>query len=128
MSEFPAQLKYTKDHEWISALSGSAEIGVSEYAITQLGDIVYIELPKIGATLKAGGAFGTIESTKTVSDLYSPVAGTVIGINDKLVKQPDQLQKDCYKQGWLIKIEVDKGQAVTGLMDSKEYTAYIEEH
>ena len=123
--EFPSNLYYTKDHEWMSALSGSVKVGISSYAIEQLGDIVHIELPKVGTTFKAQDPFGTIESTKTVSDLYSPAQGKVVEVNTAILSSPEQLQGDPYNKGWLIKIQLDD--KATNLMDAKSYENYLKE-
>lgn len=121
---FPTELKYTKDHEWISAVTGTARIGVSAYAVEQLGDIVHVELPKVGQSFSKGAAFGTIESTKTVSDVYLPIAGRVVQINDALMSHPENLQEAPYAQ-WLIEIAVE-GEAV-GLLDAAGYEAFLAE-
>src|SRR3954470_21818338 len=104
--EFPSTLKYTKDHEWVEATSTTAKVGVTAYAIDQLGDIVHVELPQVGESFDAGSSFGTIESTKTVSDLYMPVAGKVVEVNKAALDRPESLQEDPYKNGWLVKVEL----------------------
>lgn len=122
---FPAGLKYTKDHEWIDATSNTARVGVTAYAIEQLGDIVHVELPQVGESFDAGSAFGTIESTKTVSDLYMPVSGKVVEVNTAATGKPESLQDDPYKIGWLVKIEI-KGQPDTAkLLDAKAYEKFV---
>lgn len=125
--EFPKNFKYTKDHEWIDAQGTSGTIGVTGYAVEQLGDIVHIDLPEAGKTYKAGDSFGTIESTKTVSDLYMPVAGKVTAINSAVKNAPESLQGDTYKNGWLVKIELTNPSEVTGLLDAAAYEAFIKE-
>ena len=118
---------YTKDHEWVSAPSNSVvTVGVSQYALEQLGDIVYIELPEVGKKLSAGDSFGTIESTKTVSDLYVPEDGVVSEVNNNIVKNPELIQEDPYNQGWLIKFKLTKNITKT-LMSLQEYKSYIQE-
>lgn len=119
----PNELKYTKDHEWISL--PEAKIGVTAYAIEQLGDIVHIELPEVGKELKQGASFGTIESTKTVSDLYMPVTGKIVAVNQSVLKSPESLQADPYKNGWLI--QVSTSVESQGLMSAKDYEAFISE-
>src|SRR4051812_33990645 len=104
--EFPASLKYTKDHEWIDGTQGAAKVGVTAFAIDQLGDIVHVDLPQVGESFDAGSSFGTIESTKTVSDLYMPVAGKVLEVNKAALDRPESLQEDPYKNGWLVKVEL----------------------
>ena len=125
--EFPVGLKYTKDHEWIDAGSSVAKVGVTAFAIDQLGDIVHVELPSVGDTFEAGAAFGTIESTKTVSDLYMPVAGKVVEVNKAVVDKPESLQEDPYVNGWLVKLEHKASANDTQLLDAKAYQAFVAE-
>jgi glycine cleavage system H protein len=125
--EFPTNFKYTKDHEWIDVQGKTGTVGVTAYAVEQLGDIVFIDLPEAGKSYKAGDSFGTIESTKTVSDLYMPVAGKVTTVNTALKSAPESLQGDTYKNSWLIKIEIDNPSDVSGLLDAKGYESFIKE-
>jgi glycine cleavage system H protein len=125
--EFPKNLKYTKDHEWIDASGGQGTIGVTAYAIDQLGDIVHVDLPDAGKTFKAGDSFGTIESTKTVSDLYMPVDGKITAINSAVKSAPESLQADPYKNGWLVKIEMTQPTDAAKLLDAAAYEAFIKE-
>jgi len=125
--DFPNGLKYTKDHEWIDTSSASISVGVTAYAVDQLGDIVHVELPNVGEQFEAGAAFGTIESTKTVSDLYMPVAGKVVEVNKAAVANPQSLQDDPYKTGWLVKIEAKNKVEITGLLDAKAYQHFVAE-
>ena len=127
--EFPASLKYTKDHEWIdgAAAGGAAKIGVTAYAVDQLGDIVHVELPQVGESFEAGSSFGTIESTKTVSDLYMPLAGKVVEINKAAIDRPESLQEDPYKNGWLVKVEIKGKIEGASLMDAKAYEKFVSE-
>jgi len=125
--EFPNGLKYTKDHEWIDTAAAPVTIGVTAYAVDQLGDIVHVELPKVGDSFEAGAAFGTIESTKTVSDLYMPVAGKVVEINKAAVSNPQSLQEDPYKLGWLVKVEVKSKIDASTLLDAKAYQHFVAE-
>ncbi len=122
---YPAQLLYTKEHEWISVEGTTATVGITKYAIEQLGDVVHIDLPKVGATFKAGDSFGTIESTKTVSDLYLPVAGVVTQINTELTNAPELIADDPHAKYWLCKVTLST--QVAGLMSSVEYEKYIAE-
>lgn len=126
---FPSEYKYTKDHEWVQAAAegGSCKVGVTSYAVEQLGDIVHIELPEVGKTFAAGASFGTIESTKTVSDLYMPVAGTVAEVNQGALKSPESLQSDSYKQGWLIKVKVNSPADISKLMSASDYEKFVSE-
>ncbi len=125
--EFPSSLKYTKDHEWLEQTAKVAKIGVTAYAIEQLGDIVHVDLPAVGETFDAGSAFGTIESTKTVSDLYMPIAGKVVEVNKAAIDKPESLQDDPYKSGWLVKIEMT-GKDAANLLDAKAYEKFVAEH
>lgn len=120
---YPEELKYTKEHEWIKIEGNTAAIGVTKFAIEQLGDVVYLELPKVGTSFKANDAFGTIESTKTVSELYTPASCTVTEINNQIVDKPENLAVDAYNDGWLIKVEIK--QTPTDLLSAKEYEKYI---
>lgn len=125
----PKNLKYTKEHEWIEFQGDSATIGVTAYAVEQLGDIVHIDLPQAGKEFKAGDSFGTIESTKTVSDLYLPVAGKIQEVNSAVKSAPESLQQDIYKQGWLVKIKLNNAADANdkSLMSSEAYDAFIKE-
>ena len=125
--DFPKNFKYTKDHEWIDVQGNSGTVGVTAYAVEQLGDIVHIDLPEAGKTYKAGDSFGTIESTKTVSDLYMPVAGKVTAVNSALKSAPESLQADSYKNGWLVKIEMASAADAAMLLDAAAYEAFIKE-
>ena len=125
---YPANLKYTKEHEWfLSKDSSSALIGVTSYAVEQLGDIVHVELPKVGEEFGAGDPFGTIESTKTVSDLYIPVAGKVLEVNTDIKNMLDELVNDPYSKGWLVKVSVKNPAEVNGLMSAAQYESFISE-
>ena len=123
---FPENLQYTKEHEWVSAAPEETSVGISEYALDQLGDIVFVELPNVGDTLTAGESFGTIESTKTVSDLYSPGGGEVVAINEGVVNSPESIKNDPYKEGWLIKIKLTEP-LDSSLMSAKEYAKFVAE-
>lgn len=122
--EFPNNLYYTKDHEWISAKEDKATVGISSYALEQLGDVVHIELPTVGDHFDSGESFGTIESTKTVSDLYLPLGGSIIAINEKIMNTPELLSTDPYESGWLVKIEINHSKEKI-LFNKKEYQAYL---
>lgn len=123
---YPTDLSYTKDHEWISFEGETkAKIGVTAYAVEQLGDIVHLELPDVGGEFKEGDAFGTIESTKTVSDLYIPLTGKVVAINEAFVKDPQNLQDADNGKAWLVEIEFTaKG---SELLTANDYEKYISE-
>ena len=116
-----AERKYTATHEWIVIDGGRATIGITDFAQAQLGDVVFLELPKTGAKVAPGEAFGVIESVKAASDLYAPVAGSVVEVNERLVQNPELVNKDPYGEGWLLKVEVE-GEP-QGLLTEAEYKA-----
>jgi glycine cleavage system H protein len=125
---YPEDLKYTAEHEWVKAGEGPARVGITDYAQDQLGDIVFVQLPEVGATVRAGDTCGELESTKSVSDLYAPVTGTVTAVNEALSDQPDLINTDPYGEGWLIDVDVDDDDEVNGLMDAETYQAQLEEN
>jgi glycine cleavage system H protein len=120
---FPAELKYTKDHEWLKVEGNVATIGITDHAQAALGDIVYVDLPKIGRELKPHDTFGVVESIKAVSDLYSPAAGKIVEVNSGLMDDPAQINRDPHAGAWMIKMALS-GEA-TGLMDAAAYEAYV---
>ena len=122
---FPAELKYTKDHEWIRLEGNTATIGITEFAQKELGDIVYVEVETIGKSLKANEVFGTVEAVKTVSDLYLPVDGTINELNSALTSAPEMVNNDPYGEGWMIKMTVDNLQDVDSLMDAAAYESMV---
>jgi glycine cleavage system H protein len=122
---FPAELKYTKDHEWAKIEGKIATIGITHHAQSALGDVVFCELPAVGRQLKHHETFGVVESIKAVSDLYSPVAGKVVANNQAVVDDPAQLNKDPHGTAWMIKIEVADASAFKDLMDAAAYEKYV---
>jgi len=122
---YPSELKYTKDHEWVSIEDDIALVGITDYALEQLGDVVHTELPEEGEEYEAGSTFGTIESTKTVSDLYMPVNGKVLSVNKELEEDLETLADSPYKKGWLVKISVQE--ASDELLSAAEYEKFISE-
>jgi glycine cleavage system H protein len=120
MSSIPNELSYTKEHEWVSAVDQTFTMGITDYAQAALGDIVYVQLPKVGELVVAGKVCGEVESTKSVSDIYAPVTGTVVAINDSLSKSPESINSEPYGSGWLAKIEVS--QAPSELLTAAQYT------
>lgn len=122
---FPAALKYTKDHEWILLEGNTATIGITDFAQHELGDIVYVDINTVGKTLGAEEIFGTVEAVKTVSDLFLPVAGTVLSINPLLEKQPELVNSDPYGDGWMIKLEVSNVSDADALMNHEAYSALV---
>ncbi len=121
----PSNLRYTKDHEWISLEDNVATIGITDFAQGELGDIVYIDISTKGKTLAAEEIFGTVEAVKTVSDLFLPVAGTILEINPALEAQPELVNSDPYGSGWMIKMTVDNVSAVEALLSAENYTALV---
>jgi glycine cleavage system H protein len=117
----PADLKYTKTHEWIRLDGDLATIGITDFAQSELGDIVYVDLPSPGRSLRAGETLGSVESVKTVSDLYSPLSGTVAEVNPALGSQTELVNSDPYDKGWMVKIRVDDPSAVKDMMDAQAY-------
>lgn len=120
---YPQELKYTAEHEWIRIEGGRGRIGITSFAQDQLGDVVYVELPKVGATVKQFAVFGVIDSVKASSDLYSPVTGTVVRVNESLTTSPQLVNEDPYGAGWLIEVELALPDEVPGLMDAAAYQA-----
>jgi glycine cleavage system H protein len=123
--KFPENLRYTKDHEWVSLEGNTATIGITDYAQRELGDIVYVEVETIGKSLEAGAVFGTVEAVKTVSDLFLPVAGTVDELNPGLAGAPESVNNDPYGAGWMIKMTVNNPADVQALMDAAAYEAVV---
>jgi len=123
MSLIPDGLKYTKDHEWAKLEGAVATVGVTDHAQKELGDIVFVELPKVGATITSGQSFGTIEAVKTVAELYAPVTGTVEAVNTSLAADAGVINQDPYGKGWIIKVKVSGGQE--GLLDAAAYKALV---
>jgi glycine cleavage system H protein len=121
----PADLHYTSDHEWIRISGNTAYVGITDFAQSELGDIVFVEIETVGTHLEKGSTFGTIEAVKTVSDLFIPLSGKVLEMNTVINDNPDTLNKDPYGNGWLIKMEVDNLQQVNELMDAKAYEAML---
>lgn len=122
---YPSNLRYTKDHEWISLEGNIATIGITEFAQRELGDIVYVEVETIGKTLNAGDVFGTVEAVKTVSDLYLPVNGTINELNPALSNSPELVNTDPYGEGWMIKMTVSDPADVEQLLDASGYESVV---
>jgi glycine cleavage system H protein len=122
----PAQLLYSTDHEWIAVDGTRARIGITDYAQDALGDVVYVQTPTLGAVVTAGDSFSEVESTKSVSDIYAPVSGTVVAVNDALANGPDALNSDPYGAGWICEIEMSNPADIDGLLDAGGYQALID--
>jgi glycine cleavage system H protein len=122
----PEQLRYSSDHEWVSRDGDVVRIGITDYAQDALGDVVFVQAPDVGAEVKAGETVGEVESTKSVSDLYAPVSGTVLEVNDSLADSPQALNDDPYGEGWICTIRMSDPAELDGLLDSAAYQALIE--
>lgn len=123
---YPTDFKYTKEHEWIKADGKTATIGITAYAQESLGDIVFVELPKVGAEISAGKTFGTVESVKAVSDLYAPASGTVTEVNSSLATAPEKINQDAHG-AWMIKIALKDASELNGLLSAQDYEKFISE-
>lgn len=123
--DFPADLRYTKDHEWIRVAGDTGVIGITEYAQGELGDVVFVELPAVGAKLQQGKQFGTIEAVKTVSDLFAPVSGEVVEVNEALKDSPEVVNKEPYAGGWMIKVKMTNTAEVNNLLDAAKYQEMV---
>lgn len=119
----PEELRYTEEHEWVAAGNGDVvRVGITEYAQDQLGDVVFVDLPETGKTVTAGESFGEVESTKSVSELFAPVDGEIVAVNDAVGDAPELINSDPYGEGWLVEIRVADADAVGGLLDADAYT------
>ncbi len=118
---FPDNLRYNKEHEWVLAKDGTVSIGITDYAQDQLGDVVFVELPEVGATFSQGDEFGTVESVKAVSELYMPVGGEIVAINTELEESPERVNLSPYESGWMIKVKPNDTSQIDALMDKTEY-------
>ncbi|MFT5563404.1 MAG: glycine cleavage system H protein [Myxococcota bacterium] len=121
MADIPAELRYTAEHEWVRSEGDNVSIGITDHAQDQLGDVVYVDLPPVGATVEAGAPFGEIESTKSVSDLFAPLTGTITARNDVLEDRPELLNSDPYGEGWLVKITPTDATETDSLLDAAAY-------
>ncbi len=122
---YPTGYRYTKEHEWLNVEGSQATLGITDYAQQELGDVVFVELPKVGAQVKAGQSFGTVESVKAVSDIFSPVSGEITEINSALADAPEKINQDPHGAAWLVKIRLADPKEAAGLMDATAYQAYI---
>lgn len=126
MANYPADLKYTKDHEWARSESGGIRVGITDFAVEQLGDVTLIDLPAVGTQLKAAAHFGDIESVKAVSELFAPLDGKVVAVNSELADRPELVNESPYDKGWMLLIEPADPKAVDGLLDVAAYQALLE--
>lgn len=124
--QFPEDLYYTREHEWLRLTeNGEALVGITDYAQSQLGDIVYVDIPTVGQTLEAGAVFGSVEAVKTVSDLYLPVTATILEKNPALDTNPEKVNQDPYGEGWMIRIRVEKPEEIQNLLKAADYQTLI---
>jgi glycine cleavage system H protein len=122
---FPADLKYTKDHEWIRIEGDEAVIGITEFAQSELGDIVFVDINTVGQEVAREAVFGTVEAVKTVSDLFMPVTGTVLAVNEALADEPAAVNNDPYGAGWMVRIKISDASELDGLLSAEQYTAVV---
>jgi glycine cleavage system H protein len=126
MATYPAELRYTREHEWARVEGKRARVGITHYAQDQLGDVVFVELPKVGARVTQMQAFGVVESVKAVSDLFAPISGVVVEVNQELTKQPERVNRDPYGTGWLIVVELANPAEAEKLMSATQYEEFLE--
>jgi glycine cleavage system H protein len=126
VDQYPNDLRYTKDHEWVRAAGDRGTIGITHYAQKQLGDVVFLELPEVGRAIEAGKVFGTVESVKAVSELYAPVSGEVVEANTGLVSKPELINTEPYGGAWMIVVKLADPKSLSELMDAAAYKAYVE--
>lgn len=123
---YPAKYRYTREHEWIEAGSKAANVGITDHAQSSLGDIVFVELPKVGDKVEKGKVFGSVESVKAVSDLYSPASGTVTAVNEELTNSPEKINADAHG-AWIMKIELSDPSEIESLLKAEDYESYVKE-
>src|ERR1700728_550481 len=126
MPDYPAAYKYTKEHEWIELNGKEGKVGITDYAQNSLGDIVFVDLPKVGSSVEKGKVFGSVESVKAVSDLYSPITGTVTEVNEELATAPEKINTDAHG-AWLLKVELADPKEVEGLLNAADYEKFVKE-
>ena len=122
---YPSELKYVKTHEWVRVEADSATIGITSFAADQLGDVTYVEIPKVGTHIKKDDKFGVIESVKSVSDLYMPLGGTVTAVNERLSSEPELVNLDCYGEGWMLKLKVDSASDLDDALSADQYKEFV---
>jgi len=126
MSMYPEEFRYTKEHEWVKSEGGIGVVGITDHAQHELGDIVYVDLPKVGSTVEKGKSLGSVESVKAVSDIYSPISGEVIEINESLTTAPEKLNEDPHGVAWLVKVRLSAPDELKQLLSALDYQTYIE--
>lgn len=126
MSQVPSELKYTEEHEWVSVEdNGIATIGITDHAQQELGDLVFVELPEVGATFAAGDAVAVVESVKAASDIYAPISGEVVEVNDELADNPETINNDAFGEGWIYRLKMEDEELLADLMSADQYEAFI---
>ncbi len=125
--EYPLGLKYSREHEWVKVVGSVAIVGITDFAQSELGDVVYVELPEVGVEVEANNTFGVVESVKAVSDLYAPVTGTVTEVNEELNDAPELVNSDPFEDAWLLRIEMSDTSELDGLLEADEYKVFVEE-
>lgn len=123
---YPNDFRYTKDHEWIKVAGDEALVGITDFAQHQLGDIIYVELPPVGKELATRQSLGVVESVKSVSDVYAPISGQVVAVNDKLAQEADLVNKDPHGQGWIVRLKIKDKKEIDGLMTAGDYEKFLE--
>jgi glycine cleavage system H protein len=123
--QVPEELRYSEEHEWVRVVDGVATIGITDHAQEELGDIVFVELPTIGAELAKSATLGVVESVKAVSDVYAPVSGTVLEANERLTENPEVINEDCYGEGWMTKVQLKDPAEVEALMSAAQYRDFV---
>ena len=122
---YPDTYRYTKEHEWVHAEGDTASVGITDHAQSELGDIVYVDLPKVGSKVEAGKSLGSVESVKAVSDIYSPITGEVVAVNELLATAPEKLNSDPHGEAWLVKVKIAAAGEIANLMTASDYQSYI---
>jgi glycine cleavage system H protein len=125
MSKYPEDFRYTKEHEWVKVEGDTAVIGITDHAQKELGDIVYVDLPKVGTRVEKGKSLGSVESVKAVSDIYAPISGEVIAINEALTTAPEKLNEDPHGAAWLVKVRITNPEEISQLLTAQDYQTYI---
>ena len=123
--EYPAEYRYTREHEWVRVDGSTATVGITHHAQDQLGDVVFVELPSVGAKLQAGGPFGAVESVKAVSDIYAPISGDITEVNESLIDAPEKINEDPHGEGWLVRLTVADINELPQLLSAEQYAEFV---